>query len=347
MHKLFISFLLLFELCGCSNIERDFPNGVFDDSLTINPTKIVDLAKYNVLDAGYCEQYKGWLFFRDEKITRNCVKAVSIDFDKTAENLNVGNGPCDVSNYTKFYVNNDSLFLYDANLRKILHIDIVNDSIKANPYHQYNGRTGRLIPIARQRFLSIDLYDSAFFKIINLDDNPSFRHPYPNDKELENMEYLSQNTIYSNTWFAISPSKDKIAFGVSETGMYGFGRIVNQDSIRFDTIIQYYPIKIGKIVNKCVIPDRCNISNVVSAASSEKYVFFLHKGTEYQEYYQSIFSHRILIYTWQGKPYKIINFKENPNLTDLHFDTMRNVLYGVGHNPECQYVEIDLKGIVD
>jgi len=336
-----ISLLLLYS---CNNNSVEFPFGVFDDSITVEPAKIINLENYNILDATSTIRYKGWTFFREHGDKQKIFKAISADYTRTIEFINIGNGPCDVSKFTSMYINDDSLFIYDPNLRKILNIVIVDDSVNVSYYREFTGRTPELIPLDKDRFLSLDLYDSSFFKIVDYNDSSYFKHPYLQDEILSNLEFLSQNTIYGNCYFTISPSKNKIAFGLMNLGKYGFGEIISNDSICFNEILSYYPLKIGKIIDKCVVPARDNITNIFSAASSDDYVFFLHLGDVYDGF--SVYPRRILVYTWDGKPYKIINFKKNPNLVDLHYDAERNLLYGIGYAPECQYVEINLDGIL-
>jgi len=347
MQKYWLIIIISLTLLGsCNENKPDFPYEVFQDSVLVAPSKIIDLGEHNVLNAGEMVIYKGWYFFLESRVHQNCLKAISPDFVKTIETLNVGNGPCDVSEFTRLYVNNDSLFVFDPNLKKVLSVDVVNDSIVVKPYHTFNGRSSKLVPISKCNYVSFDLLDSSFFQVADLDNHVVFKHPYPQDDVLCDMESFSLNTIYGNTYFTVSPSCDKIAFGVANTGMYGFGRIISQQSIQFDKIINYYSIKIGRIADECIVPHKCNIRNILGAASSDDYVFFLHSGDEYQNLTKSIFSHRILMYTWDGNPYKILYFKENPNMIDLHYDAERNVLYGIGCTPEGQYVEINLNGII-
>ncbi|MBQ3618657.1 MAG: hypothetical protein II939_10950 [Bacteroidales bacterium] len=348
MEKRLIYLLILIVLAGCTTNPKSFPYEVFTDSVTVAPSKVVELSDYNVLIGWNFVRYKEWLIFRDApSVTHNCIKAISPDFTKTSEAINMGNGPCDISQATSFLIYNDSLFLHDFNLSKMIHLDIVNDSIVANPYKTFSTKSMlTLIPFAEQRFLSASIIDSALIRITDLNDSVYFRQPYPPDETLQNMESFTQQAIYVNTSYTISPSKDKIAFGVFETGIYGFGRIITRDSLHFDKIIPYYSIKNYHIVEPYLIPDSTHILNVTSATSSDKYVFFLHHGGERWEIFKMIQSHRILVYTWDGEPYKMLTFKENPNLAKIVYDPERNILYGIALNPESQYVEIELDGVL-
>ena len=348
MEKRLIYLLILIVLAGCTTNPKSFPYEVFTDSVTVAPSKVVELSDYNVLIGWNFVRYKEWLMFRDApSVTRNCIKAISPNFTKTSEAINMGNGPCDVSVSSHFLTFNDSLFIHDINLNKLIHIDIVGDSIVAKPYKTFRAKSMlTMIPIAEQRFLSTSIIDSALIRITDLNDSVYYRQPYPPDETLQSMESFTQQAIYVNTSYTISPSKDKIAFGTDETGIYGFGRIITRDSLHFDKIIPYYSIKNYHIVEPYLIPDSTHILNVTSATSSDKYVFFLHHGGERWEIFKMIQSHRILVYTWDGEPYKMLTFKENPNLTKIVYDPERNILYGIALNPESQYVEIDLNGVL-
>ena len=347
MKKRLIYLLILIVLAGCTTNPKSFPYEVFPDSVTVAPSKVVDLAKHNVLMGWGFIKYKGWLIFREPKITHHCIKAVSEDFTKTLEGVNMGNGPCEISQSIQPFIYHDSLFVHDPNLRKILHLDIVNDSIIVSPYKTLSPTFVSIVmPIAEDRFLSAYVIDSALVSIADLNDSVYFRQPYPHDETLQNMESFTQNAEYVNTKFTISPSKDKIAYGCNETGAYGFGRIVTRDSLHFDKLIQYYSIKNYHMVEPYLIPDSTHIQNVTYATSSDKYVFFLHHGGPRWEIFKMIESHRILVYTWDGEPYKILTFKENPNLFQINYDPERNILYGIALNPETQYVEIELDGVL-
>ena len=348
MKKIIVYSLILTVLAGCTSSTKDFPYGVFTDSVSVAPSKVVDLAEHNVLLGWNFIRHKGWLIFRDEpSITHNCIKAVSEDFTKTLEAVDMGNGPCDVSQYTRFFLYNDSLFIHDFNLRKIMQLNIENDSIVVSPYKTaISNMIMNIIPIAKNRFLSLDVRDSSLIRISDLNDSVFCRQPYPHDETLQNMESFTQSAEYVNTKFTLSPSKDKIAYGCNETGAYGFGRIVSRDSLHFDKLIQYYSIKNYQLSGPYVIPDSTHILNVTDATSSDKYVFFLHHGGERWELFKMIQSHRILVYTWDGEPYKILTFKENPNLCNITYDPERNILYGIALNPESQYVEIELDGVL-
>lgn len=348
MEKRLIYLLILIVLAGCTTIPKSFPYEVFTDSVTVAPSKVVELAEHNVLKDCGSIRYKGWLFFVDDyTITHNCIKAVSEDFTKTLEAVNRGNGPCDISESAYFFIYHDSLLVHDLNLKKLLQIDIVDDSIKVSFYKALdNSLSNSFMPLAENRLLSTSILDSAMTRIVDLNDNVYFRQPYPPEETLQNMDVMSQNSIYGNAQFTISPSKDKIAYGLTDMGLFGFGRIVTQDSLYFDKIIQYYSIKKYRKQEWVVIIDNTSILNVNSATSSDKYVFFLHHGGEKMEIINNIFSHRILVYTWDGEPYKMLTFKENPNLTTINYDPERNILYGIALNPESQYVEIELDGVL-
>ncbi len=337
---------MVVTLYGCNNNSPLFYRYVFTDSIAVTASRTVDLADYGVLKSFDLIRYKGWTFFREVQSTHNVIKAVNPDFSKSVGLLNIGNGPTDLSRYSDFFINNDSLFIMDPNLRKILSVEIQNDSIVVKPYRLFNGMATTFIPIGNQHFFAIDLMDSVFFRIVDFDNNVYYRYPLPYDESLSVLDNWAQLTFYSKSKFTTSPSDGKIAFAVTDMGMYGFGRIHSNDSVSFFKIINYYTLTDFDLKEGYVVPCDSNIDNVLASTSSDDFVFFLHSGNERSKTFQSVFSHRILIYTWDGDPYKILTFNDNLNLESIRYDAGRNVLYGIAFNPECQYVEIDLNSIL-
>ena len=63
MEKRLIYLLILIVLAGCTTNPKSFPYEVFTDSVTVAPSKVVELAEHNVLKDCGSIRYKGWLFF--------------------------------------------------------------------------------------------------------------------------------------------------------------------------------------------------------------------------------------------------------------------------------------------
>lgn len=343
-----VTMLCVALMCSCSGTElkESIPTERFSVSKKINPGKTIELERFNILRPSDCVRLKDWYAFIDYGDVDNRIKFLSTDQAKVISGVREGNGPLDVVGAIALRVLDDSVYVIDRNHQKILTVDVDSDSLNVKVSSYGNDMWSGCVPITRDRFIDETYSDSSMYQLKDNSNNIIMRIGYPNDKNLKRLSYIAQNSIYFNTKFCVSPDKKKYAFGVSFTGLYGFGSIINPDSITLDKTLSYYSIDIENIINyggDRVVPANTSVVNVCSCTSSEKYAIFLFAGYRYGE--MEKYAKSILIYTWDGEPYMRLDI-ENDNVSQIYYDIDRNIIVGIAHNPEAQIVEYDMKDII-
>ncbi len=343
--KLFVSWIIIVLCVSCGGNMIKNPPEDFSTSIRITPQRILDLGDFEILQPHKVIKYKNQYVFFDAYKNNGCVKFMS-ESTKIVSGVREGNGPLEIIGACGFAVIEDSVFLMDYNHRKLLSVYPEKDSliVKVSSNNSYVGM--RSYPITKNRFLETSSYDSCMYSLKTLDNQTLTRINYPEDKVLDAFAPSIQNTIYVNTKFTVSPDKKHYAWGVMCTAKYGFGRIINNDLITLDTVLSYSPLKIQKIVkmksSEVIRPTDDSKMNILACTSSSKYAMFLYCGTGYADI-KNHFGKKILLYTWEGKPKKVIEVDEN--LVTIDYDDEKNILYGISMNPEAQLVEYNFNEI--
>ncbi|MCR4558460.1 MAG: hypothetical protein K5685_00095 [Bacteroidales bacterium] len=346
MKTIVILFCILF-IFSCSNkkILPSNPIEHFTITKKIKPQKVVNLERYNILRPNNCIRFKNWYVLSDYGDKDNHIKFLSLDFSEVISGVREGNGPFDVVGAFELHLVDDSVFIMDINHKKILTVDVNANQLITKVSSYGNNMWVGCLPITRDRFIDENYSDSSMYQLKDRNNKTIMSIDYPADENLKELSYIAQNSVYFNTKFCVSPDKTKYAFGVSFTGMYGFGTIVNLDSITLDRILPYYSITIQNIIDfggEKVVPANTSMLNVCSCTSSKDYAIFLFEGNKYGE--MNKYGTSILLYTWNGEPYMRLDIDDN--VSYVYYDIERNIIVGIAHNPEAQLVEYDMGGII-
>lgn len=312
----------------------------------VRPTKVVNLEKFDILRPGCCIKYGEWYVFSDYGDMNNHIKFLSSDFTKVISGIRDGNGPTDVIGAFSIFAIDDSIYVCDPNHKKMMVVDVVDDSLNVKVCSNGSMLNICCHPLMKNRFIDETFIDSSMYQLKDKDGNIIMRIDYPNDKNLKDLSYIAQNSIYFNTKFCVSPDKKKYAFGVCFTGMYGFGSIINNDSITLDKTIPYYSLDIDEIIDyggDRVMPSNKSMVNIGSCTGSEKYAIFSYEGHPYGDIDR--YANSIFLYTWNGEPYMRLDVGDD-NVSFISYDSERNTIIGIAHNPEAQLVEYDMNGII-
>lgn len=342
-------FLLVFILLSsCNNELPQTPPKHFAKSITLAPSKTIELDNYDILSPVFILRYKDWYVFRESKPIDNCyVKFLSTDFTKVVKGVSAGNGPLEIVGRFGVDIIDDSLFIIDHNHRKLLNIEVANDSIDIHVKDLNCQLNSMSMAINKNRFITPTRLDSCQIKITDRQNNTCAELPYLKNISLSNYEFMAQNSIYMNMPIAISPNKSKYAFGVMYANIYGFGRIIG-DSLTCDASYEYSPMKIGRISDiegdrLRIAPAIDNTINVVSAIGTKDYAIFVYSGHRLDD--KVLYGTCFLLYKWDGIPYLRIDI--DTNIAYICFDSERNILAGLSYSPEAKLVEYDLNGIIN
>lgn len=348
MKPYYFAFICIFICFSCSETATlpSIPTEHFAVAHKIHTRNVIELEQFGIFRPSKCIRYKNWYVLADYGDRDNHVCFLSTDLSKLVSGLREGNGPLDIVGSFDLCFVEDSLFVIDPNHKKILTVDVVADSLEVK-VSSYDFEMGwPCMPITRDRFIGEIRSDSSMYQLEDRNGCILARINYPEDKNLRKLSYVAQNSIYVNTKFCVSPNKKKYAFGTSFTGMYGFGSIINQDSITLDKTLSYYSLDIQEIIEfggDRVVPSEKSMVNVCSCTGSDKYAIFSFAGYRYGE--MEKYAKSLLLYTWDGEPYMCLDI-EDDNVSQIYYDSIRNVIVGIAHNPEAQLVEYDMKGII-
>jgi hypothetical protein len=319
------------------------PTEHFDVVKVIEPVRTIELAEYDILRPDGLVRYNDWYVFTENR-EGNQVKFLNVDSKKVIEGVGVGQGPLEVYGYSIVSFIGDSLCMFGFNQKKILVLDVVDDSMKITLRN-----SNRLMRpdcfIDNERYIESGWEDSCICRVFNLKGEKLSVLSYPQGVSLSDYEYLYQNSIYKNTIYVVSPDKTKYAFGLRFVQMMGFGSIVS-DSLTLDKLYEYAPISVYDLIpgeSPQIAPTRDNTKNVNSAFATEDYVGFVYFGSRYDD--NANFGRSILLYKWDGTPY--IRLDVDDNLLLASYDKDRNVLMCLSYVPEAKLVEYDMTGIID
>lgn len=334
--------------CTKHQLPND-PREHFSKSIYLKPTKIIELEKYDILTPVKVVMYKDWYVFRERSnMNNNCVKFLSTDFSKMIMGVNQGNGPLDVVGRFGLEVIEDSLYAIDFNHRKLLTLDVCNDSvsISVKSLNCHVGTTA--LPIDKEHYLGYAAQDSCMYKLTSLEGKIYSEIDYVPNTSLSEFEYQAQNSVYLNTNFAKSPNSKKFAFGVLNATMFGFGEIINNDSLKLNTFYEYSPMKIANaasyqndIYSSRISLKNDNITNVVSCVGTDDNVVFAYSGFPIND--MEHFGSCLLIYDWDGNP--IVRAEIDDNITNLFYDVKKDLLIALSFVPEARLVVYDMKDI--
>ena len=344
MRRIVYIVLVVAVLSSCDKELPSVPTEHFDEIVNVEPVKRVSLDNYDVFKPTKIVVYKDWYVFRDLAEPENQITCISKDFSKKTSCLNQGNGSLDVAGRFGIDADDDSIFVYNSNLKKILSLTCQGDTfVIVNSQNGWSPSSAAHF-VSRCRYIEPSKIDTCMFKLVDNNGNSLSCAPYPKDENLMNLGHMKQNSIYLNTSYVHSPDGSHYAWGVTNTSVIGFGDIVG-DSIMPRVEYTYSSLKIGTIkkfdVDR-VVPDRENIVNVISGASSEKYAIFLYSGAKYADKNQT--GHNLLVYKWDGTPYVRITCKEN--LISICYDESNGYILAIAYEPDPLLVFYNVRKVL-
>lgn len=349
MKNIFLSSILwMFFLSSCLVSMHLTPMDHFDKTphLMLKCSRDVNLEDYDILKPFSVLKCNQSIIFQDFSDKKSLIKIATNDFKTISGGVSEGDGPLDVLGAFSIMEIDGSVLINDWNHRKFLSLSL--DSL--NVLNVVENKLDidlslNSVPVSGGRFIVVGGYnDSVFFRYIDVDSGTTLsEEPYPYDEVLSDYGSFSQTSVYYNTKFTVSPDKRKYAWGVNYTQKMGFGSI-SDDRLISDVVLSYSPLNIGTITSDgVIIPSDDSKRNIITCASTNKYVFFLYWGSDYGDM-RNVYSKDILVYTWDGIPYKHLKVAEN--LYDIKYDVKTNSLYGISYEPDAHYVEYSLNGIL-
>lgn len=342
MNRFLIISSLFLLACGESKLPQ-FPPEHFSKSREITSCFTLDLEKFDILKPYTVFRYNNWYVFDDRDFDAH-LKLLSIDQTKVLKGIPEGNGPFEVVGAYEIWCLGDSLVINDYNHRKMLGVDVIEDSLVCrlipyanNSFHAYFAVNGnRFVECAHPShpyFCRLKDYQNNIYSVL----------PMPSDGYISELPQMNQFSLYLNTLFAFSPDKTKYAWAVRHFPYYSFGRIV-ADSLYVDRSLFYDKVKIGNIDDDGIaIPSNDNSINVLSATSSDLYAIFLYSDNVYADAIK-FSGNTILLYSWDGEPVLKLLVKER--LLFITYDIERKRLIGLTEEPQGLLVEYDMSDIL-
>lgn len=342
MRNIFL--LLLFFITACAPKLPEFPPEHFNKEINIYACKSINLEGYGIFNSYQVIRFKDWYVF-DDRDNEAGIKLLSLDGKRSLGGISQGNGPFDVVGAYEIWCLGDSLVINDYNHRKMLGVDVIEDSLVCrlipyanNSFHAYFAVNGnRFVECAHPShpyFCRLKDYQNNIYSVL----------PMPSDGYISELPQMNQFSLYLNTLFAFSPDKTKYAWAVRHFPYYSFGRIV-ADSLYVDRSLFYDKVKIGNIDDDGIaIPSNDNSINVLSATSSDLYAIFLYSDNVYADAIK-FSGNCILCYSWDGTPVFMLKTKER--LRYINYDNERKRLFGITEDPFGFFVEYDMNGILD
>lgn len=332
----------------CTSCNNDIPNNPidhFDKQVNIIHSKEIDLGQFDILRPIKIFKLDNWFVFKNFRSKDALFCYLKDDFSCAIKGGKIGQGPEESTSPAILDVTNDTAFVFDFNLRKISYLEIEDTSLYVRKKTDFKAWGGNMYYINDNRYVMTCYIDSMMFKLTDNNNNIISEIPYPNDGQLASRSRSLQNSIYLNSFFAVSPDKTHFAFGSDRATTMGFGRFITTDSIKVDTVYIYSSVKIGQLTyeGQAIVPARDSKLNTLSITCSDKYALFLYSGKDYTD--KSFLGNTILIYTYIGTPTLCI--KTDKNLSDIFYDVKLNTIYGIAYDPDPQLVEYDLNGILD
>lgn len=346
----YILLLVLAFLCGCSTKVPNNPLDHFDDVVEMKAMRIVDLGEYDILSPRNIVKHDNWFFFRELGDEMAAVKGLSDDLSKNIKGLRQGNGPFEVVGRTVLCVIDDTVRVIDSNHRRIFSILVDGDSLKVLLAKENCLVNTTSIALEMNRFIQTSRRDSMMYSLVDAETNVVSKVMYPQNVSLNEYNWLAQNSIYMNTVFACSPDKQHYAWGVMYYALFGFGEILDLDSLTLNTVYEYFPMKVQEVVEyedgrMRIQMAHDNITSTISCVGTDKYALFLYSGrlVDNNGKLDDWYADDILIYKWDGTPFR--RLKTDTRMADIQYDAKRNVLFGIAYMPEATLVEYDMSAM--
>ncbi len=347
---------LLLPLSSCS--EKPVPSSPlehFSRFIDLKPSKTLDFEELNILRPASLTVNSQFIALRDVNAPEGTICLIDKQTGKLSRGVFVGSGPDDVTPIATPTVRQDTIIVTDMNLQKILFVSAEDSGLVVTrriPY-KAGGSLGRSF-LSGDRVLTTTFFDSLTIKLATLDGEMLSFLGYPTEGILSTYPYQLQNTIFHNTRVVTSPDEKHFSFGVTFTGMYGFGDIVDNRLI-LTRLINYPGIEVKikevKTISEnysIIMPEYSSPVNTISCFASDKYVAYLYSGGVYYDEKNKSAENTgnvILLYSWTGEP--AVALRVNENLGNIAYDASRNTIIAIVETPESQYVEYSLDGILD
>jgi hypothetical protein len=313
---------------------------------TLKHSKCVDLEnQFDILVPYRIDVTSKWNVMKDFGSRENHIVLLSKDGKKVIKGIRIGQGPNEVTGPEVFCtVVGDRIVLIDYNGRKQLFVEAVGDSLKVVDTRSLSslGALGLQL-LTESKALQVTFMDSVtFLKLANISNGEVLSTiGYPHNPALSEFSGMVQNTVYGNSFVAVSPDCSHFAYSVGFSEQYGFGRIVD-DKLIMDKEYVYSPIKIKDVVGgRVIIPAKDNRINSVHATGTSKYAIFAYSGNDNRS---KALSNIILIYSWDGNPKALLKLDKKVN--SVAYDGERNVLVAVSDDEGSYYLEYDLNGVI-
>lgn len=334
---------------GCREDERKLttPLAHFDKTVELTVSKTIDFEALDILKPRDITINSKYLLIRDFGASEGRFCALDVRTGKVYRELNIGQGPDDVTSSARPFVTNDTLLVADSNQGKILLVDVVDDRLVVVGRKPFTARGGfgRCF-LSGNKALMVTSFDSLLIKLTTVDGRIISSLGYPTEGVLSAYPYNLQNTIYLNSIVAVSPDESKFSLASMSNSLYCFGRIEG-DALVLERQILYpdMQVRIREVANvgyDILLPEHESPANVIDGFGTKNHVAYLYCGKEMGK---SQTAQTILVYDWSGKPVMALNAKEG--LSNILYDSKRNVIVGIAKTPEAIYVEYSLEGIIE
>lgn len=349
MRFFFLVFIAnFFLLCSCKEKSNNILDS-FDKSVELAPSATLNLEEYGVLRAIEIMQTNEYYVLMDPFARKGKVTILNkSDNHKSYSVVDEGTGPLETTNHINCFIKDDSLYVLDGNLKKTLKVNIHSDSVYLTPSNAICGSIyPKSILLDNNHYISLCrmMRDSCWFSVKNVDGETCHSHPFPEDGVLSELSYKAQSTEYCNSWIALSPNGHKFVIATHHPCILGFGEVIDKKTI-LKCVKNYGSPKVGKIQDGYILFSKdCKVS-FLRACCSNDHVFLLYCGRTFNESGMSglVQGNTILVYKWDGTPYKIIKVHEE--LKSIGYDVETQSIFAIANEPEAILVEYSLKDVL-
>ena len=340
-----LKFLSVFcvMLYSCNN-SNDPVLSVFKDEVTLSPTKIISLEKYDVLKPVDILKINEDYLIRDDK-TYNLFSKINFTTNMTVKGINKGNGPNEVNLITSMEQYEDNILIYDTSKRKIFTIYFENDSSIALKEKQTLNTQNRssIINYVNYGLISSGMFKDFWIGFFDEYDKLKSSIDFPTFKETQNLRDIQKSIIFVNTLITVHPRKNKFVAATMKCGVLSFCEVTEDKKINEYSQIKYYTPQFSIVdeVGNIAYDKEYNVAFCDIDCSNDK-VFVLYSGRSFKTHgLQNHHCEHLLIYDWNGNA--INHYKLDVPMYSMRYDNENKSIYGIGFDPEGVFLEYKLE----
>ncbi len=335
----------VFIIIFLSSCEKEINNPIehFSKSQKHNlvHSKIINLEDFNVLNPGIVIKTEDSYMIWDHN-NEDMFSLINFDTKKVIRGVRKGNGPGEIVSSGSLQYVDGNFYIYDVATKKISKIVVSDIGLSLGQVFEVKSDHRMFMTNYRgDNVVATGIFEDSWLRVINEEGEVVSKIDFPHFPETDNIPDVSLSTLYISTHMANSPNNKKMVSATQNHGVISF--FYNREDSQLEEYkqIKYYGPTFSIHDSNNISFSRDNVVGFCGLDCDDRYVYALYSGKTFTEHgMQNHHCNNLFVYDWDGTPIK--HYVLDISLYSMNYDKERNIIYGIGFNPEGVLVEYQL-----